>query len=500
MWRRRPAQIGLILLLFSASAACREERPVRELHVIWESDVPTLDPNERFEFVTDTVAMNVFEPLVRYDRQMVFAAGLATSWEIQEGSVWRFRLREGVRFHDGSSFSAADVAYSIARLKSRPDRDIHRYVSAITEVRVVDPFTIDVRSERPAGLLSVLSFIYILPKGTVERLGEETFFQHPSGTGAYRVAEWQKGRSLRLEAFDSHWGGRPAVAAAVFRVVEGDDAMWTEARRLSPAIVFSPTRTAWAAHRNDKEFRLVERPGLAVHFLALRVSGGAANPLSDVRVRRALRAAIDYPGLVSVLPGEGAFPASQLVPPAIIGFNPDLSVPAFIPGAARRLLEEAGFRQETPFRFLTLAGGGPLGRGLIAAFGAAGVAVREEQVSTEEFERRSTACDADFFLSGWICATGDAGELFEGNFYSNGSRGHACGYGPAEMDAAVEQIGRTLDPAARRDLLQQTMKRLVDDLPWIPLIVSYERHALTPGVEWETRADGQLDLRDVRLK
>ena len=78
--------------------------------------------------------------------------------------------------------------------------------------------------------------------------------------------------------------------------------------------------------------------------------------------------------------------------------------------------------------------------------------------------------------------------------------GNRCGYGSAEMDAAVDEIGRTLDPALRRDLLQQTMKRLVDDLPWIPLIVTYDRHAATLGVEWEARADGQLDLRDVRLK
>lgn len=500
MWRPRPALIGLIVLLLSANAACREGSRSPELHVIWESDVPTLDPNERFEFVTDTIAMNVFEPLVRYDRQMAFTAGLATSWEIQEGAVWRFRLREGVKFHDGTPFSAADVVFSIARLKARPDRDIHRYVSAITEVRVIDPFTIEVRSERPAGLLSVLSFIYILPKETVERLGDEAFFRSPSGTGPFRIAEWRKGRSLRLEAWDGYWDGRPAATAAVFHVVQDDDAMWTEALRLSPAIVFSPSRTGWASHRDDERFRLIEHPGLAVHFLALRVSGGVANPLSDVRVRQALRAAIDYPGLVSALPGEGAFPASQLVPPAIVGFNPGLSVPTFVPGAARRLLEESGFRQETPLRFLTLAGGGPLSRRLIAAFGAAGIAVREEQVSPEEFERRSRACDADLFLSGWICATGDAGELFEGNFYSSGSPGHACGYGSAEMDAAVEEIGRTLDPAARRDLLQQTMKRLVDDLPWIPLIVTYDRRALTSGVEWETRADGQLDLRDVRLK
>lgn len=500
MWRLRPALIGLILVVSSTSGACRKTGRDRELTVIWETGVQSLDPNEKFEFVSDTIAMNVFEPLVRYDRQMAFAAGLATSWEIRDGAVWRFRLREGVTFHDGSPFTAADVAFSIERLRAHPGRDIHRYISAIKEVRVVDPFTVDVCSDRPAGLLSVLSFVYVLPKGSVERLGEEAFFQAPSGTGPYRVAEWRKGSFLKLEAYAGYWGGRPGVPAATFREVGGDDAMWAQARRLAPAIIFSPSRKAWAAHRDDSHFRLVERPGLAVTYLALRVSGGADNPLSDVRFRRALRAAIDQQKLVSALSGEGAFPASQLVPPAIIGFNPDLSVPAFAAGGARRLLEEAGFRQTRPLRFLTVTGGGPVSRELLAAFGAAGLSVREESVSAEEFERRSTACDTDLFLSGWICSTGDAGELFEGSFYSKGTQGHACGYASAEMDAAVDEIGKTLDPAARRDLLQQAMKRLVDDLPWIPLVVSNDRHALTPGVEWTTRADGQLDLRDVRLK
>ncbi len=480
--------------------ACAAKGRGREVHVIWPSDVQTLDPNEKFEFVTDTVAMNVFEPLVRYDRQMAFTPCLAKAWEVTEDSVWRFRLREGVQFQDGSTFTADDVAFSIARLQARPDRDIHKYVSAITEVRVVDPLTVDIRSERPAGLLSVLSFVYILPKRAVTREGEEAFFRAPVGTGPYRIVDWRKGEQLRLEAHEDYWGGPPQVPTAVFRVVRKDEAMWSEARRLAPAIVFSPTRSTWAAHREDQGFRLVERPGLAVHFLSLRISGGPENPLSDPRVRRALRAAIDYPKLVSVVPAEGAFPASQFVPPAIVGFNPDLSVPAFVPGEARRLLEEAGFRQKEPLTFLTTDGGGPLLAELTRAFGVAGVVVREESVGAEEYERRSVACDADLFISGWICSTGDAGELFEGNFYGRGSGGHPCGYRSDQMDAAIDEIGRTLDPAIRRDLLQRAMTRLLDDLPWIPLLVSYDRHALTNGVEWETRADGQLDLRDVRLR
>ena len=500
MLRPPPALIGLISLVLSASAACRERSRGRELHVVWSSDVQTLDPNGKFEVVADTVAMNVFEPLVRYDRQMTFTPCLATAWELREGSVWRFRLRDGVLFQGGTTLTAEDVAFSIRRLKARPDLDIHRYVSAITEVRVVDPLTVDIVSDRPAGLLSVLSFVYILPRRSVEPAGEEAFFRAPSGTGPYRIAEWRKGKSLRLEAHEDYWGGPPKVSTVVFRVVTNDDAMWSEARRLAPAIVFSPPRATWVAHRTDRDFHLVERPGLAVHFLGMRVAGGPENPLSDVRVRRALRAAIDYGKLVSALPGEGAFPASQFVPPAIVGFNPDLSVPAFVSGEARRLLKEAGFRQKEPFRLLTAPGGGPLDRELIEAFREAGIAVIAEPASPEEFERRFVACEADLFVSGWICSTGDSGELFEGNFYTKGPVGNRCGYGSAEMDAAVDEIGRTLDPARRRDLLQKAMKGLVDDLPWIPLIVSYDRHAMTPGVEWETRADGQLDLRDVRLK
>jgi peptide/nickel transport system substrate-binding protein len=488
------------MLGLAASGSCSGRSGHRELNVIWSGDVQTLDPNEKFEFVADTVAMNVFEPLVRYDRQMVFTPCLAVSWEIREGSVWRFRLRDRVLFQDGTTLTADDVAFSIGRLRARRDRDIYRYVSAITEVRVVDPLTVDVRSERPAGLLSVLSYVYILPKKSVERVGEETFFRAPAGTGPYRIVEWRKGSSLRLEAHADYWGGPPQVPAAVFRVVPDDDAMWTEARRLSPSIVFSPTRTSWAAHREDRTFHLIERPGLAVHFLVLRTSGGPENPLSDVRVRRAFRAAIDYRKLVSAIPAAGAFPASQFVPPAIVGFNPDLSVPPFVPGEARRLLDEAGVRQKEPFRFLTQTGGGPLVREVIEALAAAGISVREEAVGPREYERRSVACDADFFFSGWICATGDAGELFEGNFYSKGSNGNSCGYGNGEMDAAVEEIGRTLDPAARSTLLQKAMRQLIDDLPWIPLVVSYDLHALTGGVEWNTRADGQLDLRDVRLR
>ena len=488
--------VGGLLL----AGACSRSGSDRELHVVWAMDVPSLDPNERFDVVTATIASNVFEPLVRYDRQMAFEPCLAKAWEIRGGAVWRFRLREGVSFHDGTKLSAEDVAFSVERLRARPDRNIHRYVSAIRDVKVVDPLTVDISSDRPAGLLSALSYVYILPKRAVEAAGEAAFFKAPAGTGPYRIASWKPGEALRLEAHPDYWDGPPVLPAAVFRVEKDDETIWAAAQRLAPAILFAPTTTTWIQHRNDPAFRLLEQPSLAVHFLALRVGGGPSNPLSDVRVRRALRAAIDYEALLAALPARGAFPASQFVPPAIVGFDPSLTVSAFVPGAARRMIEKAGLRQEKPLVFLTAAGGGSISRYLLEAFSDAGLSVREEAVPPEEYERRLAACDADIFLTGWICTTGDAGELFEGNFCRRGSTQNPCGYGSDEMDTAIEEIGRTLDPSVRRDLLQSAMRTLVDDLPWVPLLVSYERHALTGDVEWKTRADGQLDLRDVRIR
>ena len=132
--------------------------------------------------------------------------------------------------------------------------------------------------------------------------------------------------------------------------------------------------------------------------------------------------------------------------------------------------------------------------------GLAGVRVRRVPAPEGSFFRRLQDCEGDLHLSGWFCSTGDASELLVGTFTSGRvrTRPTACGYGSAELDALVETAARTLDARERRALLQGAMRRLVEDLPWIPLLVSYDRYALTKGLAWEPRADGELFLPDVR--
>jgi peptide/nickel transport system substrate-binding protein len=478
-------------------------RRSQTLHIVWAGDILSLDPNERFEFATDQYAMNVFEPLLRYDRQGAFVPVLATRWDIADGKTWRFHLRPRVTFHDGTPFGADDVVFTLHRILANKGADIAPYLSAISSVRKVDDQTVEIVSERPAGLLSVLSFVYILPKGALGKSGDKEFFKSPIGTGPYRFVEWKADRTLTLESAPGWWGPRPAFPRVVLLHTDDREAMWNLAKTHAPAIVMSPSRTSWDAKKNDPAFRLVMRPGMTVQYLVCNMLGGEKNPLSDVRVRRALRAAIDYPELVQKATAGQSFPASQYVTADVVGYDPSLKVPAFTPGLAKKLLAEAGHPDGLTLTMNDSPGASNLPKAVVDQLGAAGIRVKEMPVEGTQFYDRVSRCEGDLHLTGWVCSTGDASELFEGNFYGATTSGkpggpQGCGYAKPELDRLIDRISRTLDAEERRNLLQTAMRTVLEDLPWIPLTVGYERYALTGAVTFEPRADGEIYLPEVK--
>lgn len=488
---------GVALLL-----SCTRAHPQKELRVLWTEEILTLDPNERFEHSTDMYAMNVFEPLLKYDRQLSFAPALATRWDFVGGHVWRFVLRQGVTFQDGTPLTPEDVIFTIDRIRSRPQSDLYAYLASVTDVRKVDETTIEIVSNRPAGLLSALSSVYILPRKLLLSRGEKAFFEHPVGTGPYRFVEWKAGQKLVLEGWSGYRGGLPAFPRAVFLQFASSAEMWKVAR--PPSILLGPSRATWTDHEKDSAFKLVSRPGLTVQYLVVNLRGGSKNPLSKLPVRRALRAALDLAKLIEKIGGQ-AFPASQFVTPDIVGYDPSLTVPRFEPGAARRMLAEAGYPGGLTLRLSCPEGPSKLVDELVAQLGAAGVKINLDKAPSRELFDRIARCDGDLHLTGWVCATGDASELFEGNFYGRTADQRAstlsgCGYGRPDLDDLIDQIANTVEPEQRRDLLQGAMRRVVEDLPWIPLLVSYDRYALTPDLVWEPRPDGEIYLPDVRAK
>lgn len=500
--RGRAPLAALLLFTLSASVACR--RSPRALHVVWGQDILTLDPNRKFETATDTYAMNVFEPLLKLGPQATFVPILATRWETPDRKTWRFRLRPGVRFHDGTPLSADDVVFSIERARRDPKSELKPYLSTIEAVRSTDAATVEVVSDRPAGLLSVLSFVYVLPKESLSAKGEAEFFRHPVGTGPYVFVSWEPKKLLVLRSFEGHWRERPMFETASFHFVGPDGAPWEKAAALRPSILMDPTRTSWNEKRGDARFRLLSRPGMTVHALMLNVKPRPGNPLVNVHVRRALRAAVDTKALVDTVSAGQYFPASQPVTPDVFGHDPSLAVPLFVPGQARRVLAEAGFPNGLSLTLNASPGQKKLVDELVRQLGAAGVRVTVHLVEADEFYERTNRCDGDLQVGGYICSTGDAAELFEGVFHSTAATGpeaqYGCGYHRPELDALIDEAARTLDPRVRRDTLQAAMRLTMEDAAWIPLIVPFDRYALSPELVWEARADGEIYLPDVSAR
>lgn len=496
-------RLALAGLLATALAGCHGRR-AEVLNVFWSGDVAVLDPNARLEVTTDTYALNVFEPLLRHERLTDYVPILATHWDMSDGRSWRFHLRSGVKFHDGTPLTAEDVAFTIDRARKSPESELYPFLAGLSSVKALDAGTVEIVSDRPAALLSVLSFVYVLPKRTLLARGEKAFFERPVGTGPYRFVSWTPDKTLELAVNQGYWGERPTFARAVFHVVGVKDPVLPLAEKSAPAIVIQPSRKEFGERDRHPELRFLSRPGMSVNYLVANTRPDGGSPLRDVRVRRALHAAIDYGRLLEKVTANQAFAATQYVTPDVIGYNPTLTLPPHRPGEARRLLAEAGYPGGVDLVMTVDATGTTtLNDELVAQLGEEGIRLKVEAVSPEELARRNQRCDGDLHRSGWTSSTGDASELLEANFYGRAAvraRTEGCTFYSSEVDDLIDAAARSLEPEARRDLLQQAMKRLVDDLPWIPLLIPYDRYAVSPDVVFEPRADGEVYLPAVKLK
>ena len=178
-----------------------------------------------FERVGILVNINMFDSLLHRSAKLEFEPSLALSWKALNDTTWEFKLRKGVKFHDGSTMTAEDVKYSFDRVlepgKEKKKSPQYGNIRAIKEVKIVDADTIHLITDKPFPLLlERLVFFSIVPKKHIEKVGEEAFGSTATvGTGPWKLVEWKRDQHIRLEAFDQHWRGKPAFKYVVFRAV-----------------------------------------------------------------------------------------------------------------------------------------------------------------------------------------------------------------------------------------------------------------------------------------
>lgn len=270
---------------------------------------------------------------------------LAEKWEQNADGSWRFHLRQGVKFSDGTSFDAKDVKHSFDRIMSDKNTcESRRYFGGMTVTpTVVDDYTVDFKADPVQPILPLLlTLVTMVPEETPLE-----FIREPVGTGPYKLSNWTPGQQIVLTSRDDYWGAKPEVTEATY-LFRADPAVRAAMVQAGEADL-SPSISQLDATNAATDFSYLDS-----ETVYLRIDHNI-EPLNDVRIRQALNLAIDRQAFLGTLVPDSAILATAIVPPPTLGWNKDVKVPAYDPEAAKKLIEEAkadGVKVDTPITII----------------------------------------------------------------------------------------------------------------------------------------------------
>ena len=331
-----PAMMAAMMMTAGMTGSAFAAEDGTHLNVAMFMWMDGLDPAEGWNGWT-TMRCGIGETLLTADENMDVVPCLADSWEQVDDTTYKFHIRQGVKFHDGSEVKAEDVKFSLDRAIN--SAAVSYIVDFIDKVDVVDDYTVNVELKAPyAPALRNLSvpFAAIVPKAVVEA-DEEAFKLHPIGTGPYKFVEWKQGDSVTLERFDDYYAGPAETQKLVMKVIP-------EASQRTIALETGEVDLAYDLLPNDLEkvrsnsdLQLFEAPSLTCYYISMNMNKA---PYDDQKVRDAVNYAIDRQLIIDTIASGSGEPADAIIAPAVFGyFSPGAY--EYDPEKAKSLLAEA---------------------------------------------------------------------------------------------------------------------------------------------------------------
>jgi peptide/nickel transport system substrate-binding protein len=512
--RHLPATLALALTALTSPAFGQAGTP---LNIGIGGAVTSIDPHFYNAAPNNSLAMHIFDRLVERDAKAQPYPGLAESWRVIGETIWEFRLRPGVKWHDGRDFTAEDVAFTIARAPNVPGSPggFGGFLRAIKKVEIVDPLTIRFHTARPHPLLPTeLASVAIIAKHAAEGAGTEDFNSGKAaiGTGPYRFVAYRPGDRTELARNDGYFRGAEPWSRVNYRFIGNDGARTAALLAGDVDLIDQVPSTDLARLQRDPKITVAEVQGLRLIYLVMDNSRRGEvpfvtdndgkplprNPFDELRVRQALSLSINRTGLAERVMEGTAQPTGQWLPPGTFGYNPAVQPPAFDPEAAKKLLAEAGYPQG--FR-MTLhspndryPNDSKTAQALAQMFTRVGLRTEVEAVPWASFSVRSNRQDYAIRLSGWGSVTGEASYALV-NILGTFDREKRTGasnsgrYSNPALDALTARAAATIDDTTRDALLQEATKLAMDDAAIIPLFQLVNTWALRKGLGYAARMD-----------
>jgi len=510
------AEVLAVAAALVAAPYAAQVATAAELKIAVAADVTSIDPHFFNLFPNNNVAEHIFDKLVQMDPDSKMIPGIATSWKTIDPTTWEFKLRKGVKFHDGSELTAEDVVFSIDRVPLVPNSPgrFTAYTKAIVSKQIVDPYTLRLKYAAPYPLApNDLSTIYIVSKKVAANATTEDFNNGKAaiGSGRYKFVRYVNGDRIELARNDSYWGEKPVFDKVTFKIIKSEPAR--VAALLSgdvDAIEGVPTADL-ARLKADPRFNVTSKISHRVIYFNFdhldRVSPFittkdgkplAKNPLLDLRVRRAISKAINRPAIAERVMEGQAIPSGQLVSDKLFGYVPTLKADAYDPEGAKKLLAEAGY----PDGFnITIHG--PSGRyvndekivqAVAQMLARVGISAKVETAPMGPYAARASKQEFSFEMVGWGASTGEASSPLRSLLATyNTDKGLGAvnwgRYSNPKVDYLIEQSLQQVDDDNRRIMLQRATEMAMQDLGIMPIHFQYTIWATAKGVTYVPRVD-----------
>jgi peptide/nickel transport system substrate-binding protein len=497
----RLAIVPVILLIVSSFAVPGTGAPMR---TSWDArscgrvggtlvfaqaqDTVSLDPNDIDDGFSVNNTSNMFDTLVRFKSDSTqIEPSLAESWSVSSnGLVWTFRLRRGVRFHDGTAFNAEAVKFTYERTTNKK----HPYYPGsapyggftyqnVTKAEAVNANTARFTLSAPFApfLTNLAMFSASIVSPTAVRKWGKDFFKHPVGTGPFRFVEWVQKDHITMEANRNYWAGRPCLDRLIIRGIPDNTVRLLEMEKGSVHMMDQVNPPDYSRIRRNSALTLFTGPGLNTGYIALQTEKA---PFNDARVRRAVNHAVNKPALIRAFYEGVAQPAKNPLPPTIWGYNNSVKPYEFNAERAKQLLAEAGYpngistelwwpNRARPY----LTQPQKIAEALQQQLSRANIRAKLVTFEWGTYLQKIADGEHPMAIIGWIGDNGDPDNFLYVLLSKNEAKKGGNNYSFYKSEAVnnllvkAQQVG---DQASRARFYSQAQEIIARDAPWVPLV------------------------------
>ena len=485
------------------SAARAQSTQKRELLAAQGGDVASLDPHLSTSSNDIRISFNIFDNLTSRRPDGKLLPGLATEWKLQGQTTWVFKLRSGVKFHNGDPLTSADVKFSIDRSLDTglKGNRVNTVLTTVDHVETPDPGTAVVHTKKPDPLLPARLGFYggqIIPRKYCETVGPEKFNLSPIGSGPVKFVSWTKDDRIVLEANPDYWGGRvdfdrlvvralPEMAPRIAALIKGEVDLITQVPPDQGERVKANASTTVA--------------GALYGGLYVLAVNSKRPPLDNPLVKQALSLAIDRDAIVKELwRGRGIVP-SGMIAKGDNHFDASLPPLAFNPNEAKARLKKAGYKGEEVVIETTvsyMAGDKPMAEAIQAMWRDVGI---NSKVEVLEYSVRAQKMREKTFKGLWWSDPTSTLRDPDGMMWRLlGPGGPQDYWRHPEFDELGNAARFSVDEKFRGEAYKKMTQLFLEHLPWVPVIQPYEDYGLQKYVEWTPDPLQQLEIRRFNFK